>query len=239
MENHYNCIYMYINKINGKKYIGQAKNFKKRHSSHIRCSYNENSGYDYTLPFHNAIRKYGIENFEIFILKDNIKTQCLIDLFEVYYIEKNNCLVKNNKGYNISDGGNGGNKFAGKTEEEMNEIKRKISETEKGKILSDEHKRKISESRLGEKHPFYGKTFSDEHKRKLSESKLGEKNKRAKKVIQLDLNNNLIKIWNCISEAERKTGIAHQSISKCCKNKLKSAGGFKWRYIGDEENGNL
>ena len=215
MENHFNCIYMYINKINGKKYIGQAKNFKKRHSSHIRCSYNENSGYDYNLPFHNAIRKYGIENFEIFILKDNIKTQCLIDLFEVYYIEKNNCLVKNNKGYNISDGGNGGNKFAGKTEEEMNEIKRKISETEKGKILSDEHKRKISESRLG------------------------EKNQRAKKVIQLDLNNNLIKIWICITDAERKTGIAHQSISKCCKNKLKSAGGFKWRYIGDEENGNL
>ncbi len=29
MDNHYNCIYMYINKINGHKYVGQAKNFNK------------------------------------------------------------------------------------------------------------------------------------------------------------------------------------------------------------------
>ena len=30
MENHFNCIYMYENKINGKIYIGQAINFNKR-----------------------------------------------------------------------------------------------------------------------------------------------------------------------------------------------------------------
>jgi hypothetical protein len=33
-----------------------------------------------------------------------------------------------------------------------------------------------------------------------------------------------------IREAEKKTGVANQSISKCCKGKLKSAGGFAWRY---------
>ena len=31
-------------------------------------------------------------------------------------------------------------------------------------------------------------------------------------------------------EAERITGIAHQSISKCCNGKKKSAGGYIWRY---------
>ena len=32
------------------------------------------------------------------------------------------------------------------------------------------------------------------------------------------------------NEAERVTGIYHSSISKCCKGKLKSAGGYIWRY---------
>ena len=36
MENHYNCIYMYINKINERKYVGQAKDFNKRHMTHMK-----------------------------------------------------------------------------------------------------------------------------------------------------------------------------------------------------------
>lgn len=28
--NHFNCIYMYVNKINEKKYIGQTNNFNRR-----------------------------------------------------------------------------------------------------------------------------------------------------------------------------------------------------------------
>ena len=36
--------------------------------------------------------------------------------------------------------------------------------------MTDERKRKISESTKGENHPFYGKTLSEEHKQKLSES---------------------------------------------------------------------
>ena len=31
MINHYNCIYMYTNLINGKRYVGKAKDFNKRH----------------------------------------------------------------------------------------------------------------------------------------------------------------------------------------------------------------
>ena len=46
------------------------------------------------------------------------------------------------------------------------ETKRKISESHKGKTLSDEHKKNLSESHKG-------KTLSDETKKKLSESKKG------------------------------------------------------------------
>ena len=32
-------------------------------------------------------------------------------------------------------------------------------------------------------------------------------------------------------EAERVTGIDHSHISKCCNGKLKSAGGYVWKYL--------
>ena len=118
MENHYNCIYMYTNKINGKRYIGQAKDFNKRCREHITRN---------GITIDKAITKYGIENFNIEVLKENLKTQCLLDLWEYYYIEKYNCL-SNGKGYNVSDGGNKGSCYKGLNEEEHKEICRKISE---------------------------------------------------------------------------------------------------------------
>lgn len=52
--------------------------------------------------------------------------------------------------------------------------------------------------------------------------------KLSKKVIQLDLNDNVLSEFESMTQAERETGIDVSSISKCCNGKLKSAGGFKW-----------
>lgn len=59
--------------------------------------------------------------------------------------------------------------------------------------------------------------------------------KTSKKVMQLDFNNNIIKIWNSISEAERKLGISNSHISSCCRHKkgFKSAGGYHWEYYNN------
>jgi len=43
-------------------------------------------------------------------------------------------------------------------------------------VRTEEHKRHISESMKGEKHPMYGKHWSEEHNHKVSESLKGEKN---------------------------------------------------------------
>ena len=54
---------------------------------------------------------------------------------------------------------------------------------------------------------------------------------RRKKVIQCDLNNNFIKEYLGLREAERETGIPHQNISMCCrKNKYSQCGGYVWYY---------
>lgn len=53
--------------------------------------------------------------------------------------------------------------------------------------------------------------------------------KRFKKVIQLDLNDNVLSVFESMVQAERETGVSRNSISSCCNGKRKSAGGFKWR----------
>lgn len=111
---------------------------------------------------------------------------------------------------------------------------------------------KISNPRTGENHPMYGKHLTEEHKNKLrgktpwnkgkptspetrtklSESHRGEKNPRIKAVYQIDkTTGEIIKKWNYIKEAANALGISSNHISYCCKGKLKSTGGFRWRYV--------
>ncbi|ALM64497.1 HNH endonuclease [Lactococcus phage 936 group phage PhiJF1] len=53
--------------------------------------------------------------------------------------------------------------------------------------------------------------------------------KRSKKVIQLDLNDNVLKEFESTKQAGQETGVSTGNISSCCNGKRKSAGGFKWR----------
>ena len=246
--NHFNCIYMYTNKINNHKYIGQAKDFNKRHKQHINASKNENSK-DHNYPFHIAINKYGIENFNIIILKENLSNQCLLNLFECYYIKKYDCLSKEN--YNIASGGSNGNKYEGKTDEEMNEIKLKIgikskerwenkndeekiefanrmSIANKGKQKTDEHKRKLSDIKKkngtskGKNNPMYGV-----HRYGKESPNYG----KGDTILQYDMNMNFIKKWDNANQAMKELNIAISAIRRCCKGKQKYAGNKKEKFI--------
>ena len=97
----------------------------------------------------------------------------------------------------------------------------------------------------GENHPLYGKHHTEETKLKMSESKQGENNPmhgklgsecpNSKKIAQYDKNKlELIKIWDSMMDVQRELGIDPSSISKCCKGKRKSAGGFIWKYVEEE-----
>lgn len=55
----------------------------------------------------------------------------------------------------------------------------------------------------------------------------------SKRVLQYDKQGNFIKEWNSIHEIERNLKIYHGSICKCCKNKLKTTGGYVWKYKND------
>ena len=89
---------------------------------------------------------------------------------------------------------------------------------------TDETKKKISESKIGEKHPMFGKHFSEEHNNKISQSK------GVNGILQFSKDGEFIAEYPSIMDAERHTGCNHENICKCCKGKLKTCGGFIWKY---------
>lgn len=54
--------------------------------------------------------------------------------------------------------------------------------------------------------------------------------KTQKPILQFSKTGEFVRKWDGIREVERELGLSHSHISKCCKGKLKSVGGFKWCY---------
>lgn len=96
----------------------------------------------------------------------------------------------------------------------------------RGIPLSDDHKRKLSESSTGKK-------LSDESKRRISESKIGSKpwNYGIIKdiILQINFDGNIVKEWNSLIELE-KAGYQKSNVINVCNGKRKSHKGFKWMY---------
>ena len=83
----------------------------------------------------------------------------------------------------------------------------------------------------GENHYLFGNHRSEETKKKISERNKGKNNPRSKRIAQYDFDGNLIRIWDYMKQAETELGIKSNNICSCCRGKLKSAGGFIWKYV--------
>jgi hypothetical protein len=55
-----------------------------------------------------------------------------------------------------------------------------------------------------------------------------------RKVIQKDLEGNVIKIHNSVTEAGTSIGLTRHSVNKVCLGINKTAGGFKWEYENED-----
>lgn len=60
--------------------------------------------------------------------------------------------------------------------------------------------------------------------------KRGEEHHSNKPVIQYDKKNNFIREYFSIREASKENSVREQHISACCRGKLKTAGGYIWKY---------
>lgn len=162
-------IYVFENKINGKCYVGQTIN--NNINNRIYGHGGDSKRYNY--PIGNAIRKYGLDNFNIYSLPCDEED---LDYFECGFIKQLNTLKPN--GYNIFDGGNNKHNVPEDTRKKISIAnKGKTGFHNKGKHFSDETKKKISENRKGitakERHPLWGKHHSPETIEKMRKAHKG------------------------------------------------------------------
>jgi group I intron endonuclease len=133
-------IYCAINKTNGKSYVGLDTYWPNRKSNHKTVALKTNKGY----VFHEAIRKYGWDNFEWSILQE------VHDEENIFEIEKE-WIKKLNPNYNLTEGGEG------RYGEHSMKTKKKISD----KLIGNKNALNNTNS-LGYKH-------TEEMKKKISE----------------------------------------------------------------------
>lgn len=96
-------LYLITNLINNKKYVGITKNYKERFSYHRAKAFRPNHK-EYDKPLYRAFRKYGLENFQFEVLREDLDLEEAKRL-EIEFISKLNTLTRNNFGYNITEGG--------------------------------------------------------------------------------------------------------------------------------------
>lgn len=159
-------VYMFENKTNKKKYIGKTTRPKERYNEHRRAT-------DGSL-FHRAIKKYGFDNFKYTILEERIfenkkQANTELDIVEKEYIEKYKTKERD-FGYNLTDGGEGG---CGCTRSEETKRKMSISKIgDKNPMKRNEIRKKVSDTLKGRK----GTPCSKEQKEKMCIRMKGERN---------------------------------------------------------------
>lgn len=116
-----------------------------------------------------------------------------------------------------------------------NNVHIKRGEKMKGRKNSEETRRKISKALkgkyCGENSPNYRKQLTEEHKQKIRESNIGKSKLKCRKpILQYTLDNIFIREWDSAITASIELNINRNSIGQCCCNRIKSSGGYIWRY---------
>lgn len=235
-------IYCITNRINNKKYIGQALNLKRRKTQHFN-HYNSN------IHLQHAMKKYGNENFEWEVLEYcsandlSEREQFYIDSYDFANLYNLCPFVDSQQGLckvpvlqiDIKTG-------------QIIKLWDSLSQAAAAMNVNDS-----SISSVCSQNPVFDKKANKYHKRKSSAGyywkyandtseiivpNINERYENSKKpVAQIDAETGqVLKIYNGISDAHYATGACSSKIVKNCKGIRNSTSGYRWKYIDDLSN---
>lgn len=191
-------VYLYKSPSN-KIYIGQTCRTLQQRAG------NNGIHYKHSTYFYAAIQKYGLNNFQSIILKDNLTLE-EANYWEEYYIQYYNSTDRT-KGYNISPGG-------------MNNSMSPEGREKISKRMKNNNPMKNPESVEKMKKSKKGKELSEDTKKRMSES-------HKKKVVCVETGI----IYDSRNEAAKAVKVSGSGIGRAIKGEQKTSGGYHWRYL--------
>lgn len=242
----YGIIYKIVNIKNGKYYIGQTKNkngFNGRYGYsgegiervYKYCIKRKKCGRYYNDHLLNAIKKYGLESFEVKECIDIAFSQEELDIKEMTYIQLYDSFEN---GYNETKGGGGTKGFSPSEETRQkvgianskriftNEQRIEASKRSKKRWENEEFRNKMSKIKSGENHPLYGKKHTNKARQKMSEAHkgkyIGSNSPRAKAIYCYELD----EIRLCSKDWAKELGLNNTKISEVCNHRREHTGGF-------------
>ena len=216
-------VYIHTNRINNKKYVGLTKqqNPERRWGK-------DGVRYKQSPYFYSAIQKYVCDNFDHDIVASDLQKEEACDM-EIQLIQQYKTQDKQ-FGYNIMEGGSApqipdeikeqmqqrmlGNTYcAGRVTSE--ETKKKISDAQKGRKLTEEHRQKLRKPK--------SVTYpcSKEHRQHIIEAK---KDKKSVRCVETGI------VYESIHECARQMGVSATAICAVARGRHKTAGGYRFEY---------
>ena len=177
---------------------------------------------------YRAIQKYGWDNIEHYPI---ITCETLEDAewYERFLIYKHNTMNPN-YGYNLVPGGRVRGDLPEESRKRIGEKNRAIwaNDPAKRQSAADRMRKRMADPAYREKVMFALQNATPNHPKGIT-----HKSNRRKKVVQMDKDRTVIKVWDSMFEVQ-KAGIAtRQAVSLCCLGKIETCRGYLWEFYSE------
>jgi group I intron endonuclease len=207
-------VYKITNTLNGKSYVGVARDVQKRFYQHARKSSECGS-------IRDAILKYGADVFTCAILGSFTNREDAY-AFEKLMIQEHKTLSPT--GYNQTDGGDGFYSMSISARRKLSVAKRGKPSPRTGVKLSETTKSKISVARKGVSNA------TPASREIWKQQRTGNRYAKACGVKQMNKQGLELKVYRSIKKAAEISGVNRTGINNVCLGKRKTAGGYTWSY---------